>query len=67
MRRVRKPALGPRLGKRLRRAKIRLRHAALRQAFTRWAFRTNNLPPPELEARPWRTSEWHQWHALGCP
>jgi hypothetical protein len=53
-------------GKRTRRALIRLRHVAAEKRFIRWAYRTNNLPPPELEGRPWRTPEWHQWHKLGC-
>ena len=56
-----------RRGKRGRRALIRLRHTLAAEKFVRWAFQTNNLPPPELEGRPWRMPEWHQWHALGCP
>jgi hypothetical protein len=50
------------LGKRTRRALIRLRHALMREKFTRWAFQTNSLPPFELASRPWRTAAWHEWH-----
>ena len=61
------PRKGPKLGKRQRRAVIRVRHVVAAVKFIRWAHKTNRLPAPTLGDRPWRTSEWHQWHALGCP
>jgi hypothetical protein len=61
-RRLKRGTIQPKLGKRTRRAMIRLRHAFAREKFVRWAFQTNSLPPPELESRPWRTAEWHEWH-----
>ena len=54
-------------GKRTRRAVIRLRHALAREKFIRWAVARAALPPARFESRPWRTPEWHLWHARGCP
>jgi len=59
--------LGHRNGKRGRRAIVRLRHALACEMFIRWAVAHAALPPVEFESRPWRTPEWHVWHARGCP
>ena len=53
-------------GKRTRRALIRFRHAMAREKFARWVFRLTHLPIADAVVH-WRTPEWHQWHALGCP
>jgi hypothetical protein len=46
------------LGKRKRRALIRLRHALSREAFIRWARQTDNLLATRITPH-WRSREWH--------
>lgn len=51
------------LGKRRRRAVIRLRHALAQRNFSVWCWKRTRT----VYRVPWRTPEWHKWHALGCP
>jgi hypothetical protein len=64
--RLRRGTIPPKLGKRTRRAVIRLRHNVARERFIRWGFQTNNLPA-DYRVPPWRDPLWHLWHALGRP
>lgn len=57
------------LGKRKRRALIRLRHALAAEKFIRWvdssmggSWDLTNYKPHNIYPL-----AWHQWHALGCP
>ena len=53
---------GPALGKRKRRALIRLRHALQREAFVRWA--TPKVGPlDEHKVHKYCPRLWHEWHA----
>lgn len=63
---IKRGTIPPRLGKRRRRALIRLRHALAAEKFNRWftnGMRLGIRTPPH-KAHP---QAWHAWHALGCP
>lgn len=53
------------LGKRRRRALVRLRHALLQDKFCRWFAKL----PGRLGVKYHKVfpCAWHQWHKLGCP
>lgn len=55
-----------RMGKRGRRALIRLRHMLAAEKFRRWLDEKLHVEVRLLE-RKRRERLWHLWHAFGCP
>lgn len=64
-RRFKRGTIPAKLGKRTRRALVRMRHLYHKGGFIRWGLRTNNLPPAGVPF--WRCPEWHTWHLQGRP